>query len=98
SKRSAHSSSTGRSSPSRRRCGRPSWKRRPTPFAGRTQLTNTGTSQLFFNGGSRTFVGTPATANNPTAAVDLNGKNATVAGGLFVNNGIVVDNSTGDFL
>jgi hypothetical protein len=67
-------------------------------FAGRTQLTNVGSSQLFFNGGSRTFVATPATAGSSTAAVDLNGKNAIVAGGLFVNNGIVFDNSTGDFL
>jgi autotransporter-associated beta strand protein len=74
-------------------------------FSQTTLMTNTGTSQLFFNGGSRTFIGTPATAvfpNNwpdqslrglPTfvAGIDLNGKNATVAGGLFVNNGYVED-------
>jgi autotransporter-associated beta strand protein len=65
-----------------------------------TELINTGTSPMFFNGGSRTFVGTPATANsggNPTfvAGVDLNGQNAVVAGGLFVNNGFVVDSSNG---
>ena len=61
-----------------------------------TLLINTGISPLFFNGGSRTFLGTPQTAgppNNPNfvAGIDLNGKNAVVAGGLFVNNGFVVD-------
>src|SRR2546430_16533149 len=35
---------------------------------------------------------------NSTAAVDLKGRNAIGAGGLFVNNGIILDNSTGDFL
>jgi hypothetical protein len=71
-----------------------------------TKLTNTGTSPLYFNGGSRTFVGTPATAvfppsspqaGQPTfvAGIDLNGKNAIVAGGLFVNNGYVEDSSNG---
>jgi autotransporter-associated beta strand protein len=63
-----------------------------------TEMVNTGSSPLFFNGGSRTFLGTPATANlngSPTfvAGIDLNGKNAVVAGGLFVNNGFVVDSS-----
>jgi autotransporter-associated beta strand protein len=70
-------------------------------------MTNAGTTPLYFNGGSRTFVGTPATAvypNNwpnpslrglPTfvAGLDLNGKNAIVAGGLFVNNGYVEDST-----
>jgi autotransporter-associated beta strand protein len=74
-----------------------------------TKLTNVGTSQLYFNGGSRTFLGTPATAvfpntwpdvslrGTPTfvAGIDLNGKNAVVAGGLFVNNGYVADSSNG---
>jgi autotransporter-associated beta strand protein/T5SS/PEP-CTERM-associated repeat protein len=65
-----------------------------------TLLTNTGSSPMYFNGGSRTFLGTPATANSggsPTfvAGIDLNGKNAVVAGGLFVNNGYVVDSSNG---
>jgi hypothetical protein len=65
-----------------------------------TQLTNTGTSPLYFNGGSRTFIGTPQTANSngqPTfvAGIDLHGQNAVVAGGLFVNNGYVVDSSNG---
>jgi hypothetical protein len=67
-----------------------------------TELVNTGTSQMFFNGGSRTFIGTPATANSgsppqPTfvAGIDLNGKNAIVAGGLLVNNGFVIDSSNG---
>ena len=61
-----------------------------------TLLTNVGTSPLFFNGGSRTFIGTPATANSggqPTfvAGIDLNGQNLVIAGGLFVNNGFVSD-------
>jgi autotransporter-associated beta strand protein len=79
-------------------------------FTETTLVTNTGTSQLYFNGGSRTFVGTPATAVFPSnwpnvgqrglptfvAGIDLNGKNATVAGGLFVNNGYIED-STNNF-
>jgi autotransporter-associated beta strand protein len=65
-----------------------------------TQLTNTGTSPLYFNGGSRTFIGTPQTANSggsPTfvAGIDLHGQNLVIAGGLFVNNGYVVDSSNG---
>jgi hypothetical protein len=53
---------------------------------------------LYFNGGSRTFLGTAATAgppNNPSfvAGIDLHGNNAIVAGGLFVNNGFVVDST-----
>jgi autotransporter-associated beta strand protein len=78
-------------------------------FSQTTLLTNSGTSQLFFNGGSRTFVGTPATAVFPSdwpnvaqrgtptfvAGIDLNVKNAIVAGGLFVNNGYVEDSSNG---
>jgi fibronectin-binding autotransporter adhesin len=63
-----------------------------------TELVNTGTSPLFFNGGSRTFLGTPATAGPPAApnfvaGIDLHGQNAVVAGGLFVNNGFVVDST-----
>jgi autotransporter-associated beta strand protein len=76
-------------------------------FSQTTKMTNVGTSQLYFNGGSTTFLGTPATAvfpssspqaGNPTfvAGIDLNGKNAVVAGGLFVNNGYV-DDSTNNF-
>jgi autotransporter-associated beta strand protein len=74
-------------------------------FSQTTLMTNVGTSQLYFNGGSRTFVGTPATAVFPSnwpdqslrglptfvAGIDLHGQNATVAGGLFVNNGYVED-------
>jgi hypothetical protein len=70
-----------------------------------TLMTNAGTTPLAFNGGSRTFVGTPATAvfppgpqqGQPTfvAGIDLNGKSAVVAGGLFVNNGYVEDSSNG---
>src|SRR5207237_5872650 len=63
-----------------------------------TLVTNSGSSPLYFNGGSRTFVGTPQTAGPPNmpnfvAGIDLNGKNAVVAGGLFVNNGFVEDGS-----
>jgi autotransporter-associated beta strand protein len=79
-------------------------------FSQTTLIKNVGTSQLFFNGGSRTFIGTPNTAvfpNNwpdtslrgtPTfvAGIDLHGQNAMVAGGLFVNNGYVED-STNSF-
>jgi fibronectin-binding autotransporter adhesin len=65
-----------------------------------TEMVNTGSSPLYFNGGSRTFIGTAATANlngSPTfvAGIDLHGNNAVIAGGLFVNNGFVVDLSTG---
>jgi autotransporter-associated beta strand protein len=67
-----------------------------------SEMTNVGTTPLYFNGGSRTFLGTPSTANSgsppqPTfvAGIDLHGQNAVVAGGLFVNNGFVVDSSNG---
>jgi fibronectin-binding autotransporter adhesin len=65
-----------------------------------TEVVNTGASPMYFNGGSRTFIGTPATAGPPNAptfvaGIDLNGQNAVVAGGLFVNNGFVVDSSNG---
>jgi autotransporter-associated beta strand protein len=79
-------------------------------FSQTTLVTNTGTSPLAFNGGSRTFVGTPSTAVFPSnwpdaslrgtptfvAGIDLHGQNAVVAGGLFVNNGYVED-STNNF-
>jgi autotransporter-associated beta strand protein len=64
-------------------------------------LTNVGTAPLGFNAGSRTFIGRPDTSNcncgNPTfvAGIDLNGRNAIVAGGLFVNDDFVVDSSNG---
>jgi hypothetical protein len=56
-----------------------------------TQVTNTGTSPMFFNGGSRTFISTVAQAANGNAGFDLHGNDAIVAGGLFVNNGFVFD-------
>jgi autotransporter-associated beta strand protein len=56
-----------------------------------TQLTNAGLSNLFFNGGSRAFISIPAHAGLFDAGIDLHGQNAVVAGGLFVNNGYVVD-------
>jgi autotransporter-associated beta strand protein len=67
----------------------------PGSMAVPTQLTNTGTSPLYFNGGSRTFIATPQTAGQFLAGLDLNGKNAVVAGGLFVNNGYVIDGTGG---
>jgi autotransporter-associated beta strand protein len=79
-------------------------------FSQTTLMTNVGTSQLGFNGGSRTFIGTPATAVFPqswpdssqrglptfVAGIDLKGKNAVVSSGLLVNNGYVED-STNNF-
>jgi autotransporter-associated beta strand protein len=74
-------------------------------FTNTTLVKNVGTTPLGFNGGSRTFIGTPQTAVFPSgphvgqptfvAGIDLNGKNAIVAGGLFVNNGYVSDSSNG---
>ena len=78
-------------------------------FSQTTKVTNVGTAPLYFNGGSRTFVGTPSDGGVPdqlarrtlrgtptfVAGIDLNGKNAVVAGGLFVNNGYVEDSSNG---
>jgi hypothetical protein len=63
----------------------------PGSMAVPTQITNTGTTPLYFNGGSRTFLSIPAHAGQFDAGIDLHGNNATVAGGLFVNNGYVVD-------
>jgi autotransporter-associated beta strand protein len=59
--------------------------------SGFTGLINNGTSGMFFNGGSRTFVGTPATAGTNAAGVNLGGQNMVISGGLFVNNGFVAD-------
>jgi fibronectin-binding autotransporter adhesin len=56
-----------------------------------TQLTNTGSSPLSFNTGSRTFISTVAQVANGNAGIDLHGNDAIVAGGLFVNNGFVYD-------
>jgi autotransporter-associated beta strand protein len=58
-----------------------------------TQMSSNGVTPLYFNGGSRTFIGTPATASALTAGIDLHGTNAIVAGGLFVNNGYVTDSA-----
>lgn len=66
----------------------------PTAGPTFTQLTNVGSTPLFFNGGSRTFIGSPATAGGG-AGIDLKGSNAVVAGGLFVNNGYVTDSAAG---
>ena len=67
-----------------------------TGGAATTLLANVGTSPLYFNGGSRTFISTPAQAalgNFNAADLELNGQFAIVAGGLFVNNGKVTDSS-----
>jgi hypothetical protein len=63
-----------------------------------TRIINVGTSGLSFDSGSRTYIGTPSTANvngSPTfdAGIDLGGYDSVVTGGLFVNNGYVVDSS-----
>ncbi len=67
----------------------------PNTTSAPTVFTNTGTATLGFNGGSRTFIGTPGTADptgqNIVAYVDLHGHNAVVADGLFVNNGGIFD-------
>jgi autotransporter-associated beta strand protein len=74
-------------------------------FSQTTLVTNQGAGPLGFNAGSRTFLGTPATAVFPqtwpdptlrglptfVAGVDLHGQNAVVTSGLFVNNGYVED-------
>jgi fibronectin-binding autotransporter adhesin len=65
----------------------------PGSAAAPSRLTNTGLSPLYFNGGSRTFIGTPQTAGQNLVLVDLHGHNAVVAGGLFVNNGFVGDST-----
>jgi autotransporter-associated beta strand protein len=64
----------------------------PASGTGKTLVTNAGTSQIFFNGGSRTFLGTIG-SNPARSGLELNGQNAVVAGGLFVNNGSVTDSS-----
>ncbi len=67
----------------------------PNTAAAPTILTNTGTSALYFNGGSQMFIGTPQTADptgqNIVDYIDLHGNNAIVAGGLLVNNGGIFD-------
>jgi autotransporter-associated beta strand protein len=60
-----------------------------------TQLTNVGTVALGFNGGSRTFISQVGHGSLFDAGIDLNGNNAVVSAGLFVNNGYVVDSSSG---
>ncbi|HEY1381793.1 MAG TPA: PEP-CTERM sorting domain-containing protein, partial [Gemmataceae bacterium] len=67
----------------------------PGGFNNPNQLANVGTSPLSFNGGSRTFLGTPASAGQLGAVVDLGGRNAVVAGGLLVNNGLIYDSTGG---
>ncbi len=70
----------------------------PNTTSAPTVFTNTGTTPLNFNGGSRTFIGTSGTADptgqNIVDYVDLHGSNAIVSGGLFVNNGGIFDTST----
>ena len=61
----------------------------PATGGGFTELANTGTSPLGFNGGSQTFVGSATAPNANTSGVDLRGQNMIISGGLFVNNGSV---------
>jgi autotransporter-associated beta strand protein len=64
-----------------------------------TLITNTGTTPLYFNSGSQTMLGTPATAPGPNGpyldALDLHGQNLVITGGLFVNNGLLTDSVGG---
>ncbi len=62
-----------------------------------TLLKNVGASELGFDGGSDTQIGTPDDASNYDAGIDLNGYNAAVSdhGGVFNNNGFVWDSSGG---
>ena len=54
-------------------------------------MTNTGTTLLYLNGGSRTLISIPSHAGQFDAGIDLNGNIGTVTGGPFVNNGYVLD-------
>jgi fibronectin-binding autotransporter adhesin len=68
----------------------------PATIAGQiTLVTNLGNSPLAFTAGSRTLVGTPATATASPAVtgVDIHGQNLIISGGLFVNNGFVADST-----
>jgi autotransporter-associated beta strand protein len=65
----------------------------PGSGANPTQMTNLGNAPLGFNTGSRTFISIPAHAGSFDAGIDLHGQNAVIAGGLFVNNGYVVDST-----
>jgi fibronectin-binding autotransporter adhesin len=56
-----------------------------------TILTNVGGTPIYFNGGSRTFIGT--VGGNGQSQLELNGQNAIVTSGLLVNNGKVTDSS-----
>jgi autotransporter-associated beta strand protein len=58
-----------------------------------TQLVNPGTSSLFFSGGSRTQIGDPRQAPLLNAGIDLRGHDLNIAGGLFVNDGFIIDSS-----
>jgi autotransporter-associated beta strand protein len=60
---------------------------------GFTQVTNVGSTGLVFGYGSRTYISTVAAAADESADIDLNGHNAAVDAGLFVNNGFVWDST-----
>lgn len=60
-----------------------------TVSAQRNRLTNTSISDMYFGGGSRTFIGSAAAPNANSAFLNLGGKQAIVSGGLLVNNGTV---------
>ena len=62
---------------------------------GYTTLTNLGTSELYLDDGSRTFVSSTTALPVLNAIVDLHGNDAEVLGGLFVNNGYVIDTTSG---
>ena len=63
-----------------------------------TLLTNLGAAPLGFNSGSRTYIGAMSEGPggpNFVAGINLSGKNAVVVGGVFVNNGFVLDSTNG---
>ena len=58
----------------------------PGTGGGFTQVTNAGGAPLFFNGGSRTYIGSAAAPNPQTAKLSAN---VELNGALLVNNGTV---------
>jgi T5SS/PEP-CTERM-associated repeat protein/autotransporter-associated beta strand protein len=66
----------------------------PADLSAPSELKNVGNTPLVFAAGSRTFVNDQLAAHaSGPAFMDLNGQNAIVTGGLFVNNGNVFDSS-----
>ena len=60
-----------------------------------TMLVNTGTSPLYFGGGSQTFLGSTMAPNFTSYGIDLHGQNLVIVGGLFQDNGGSIWDSVG---